>query len=415
LGERIGQHASGAQTRLYSPFPFPWRADKGGLRDDFAKAAWEALNADPTKPFYRFESVGEHGVLRYATADLMRQSCVSCHNSHADSPKRDWKEHEVRGVLEVALPMDEVEARTSASLKGSLVVMGVLIVVGLGFLGIVVARLRKTSASLQANVDRLAASEAEVRRANQELIIARDDAMTAFRAKSSFLQNMSHELLTPLNAIIGYNEVAQEEAEDAGHSDVLSDLKKIHKASMNLLRMIEDVLEFSRVDAGDPRLSVHAFGIAGVVGEIVDKWTDRAKKNGNTLESNIPDDIGDMTSDRAKLTKCLRNLVSNAVKFTEGGSVRIDVVRDEDHVVLHVTDTGIGMSNERIEDLFSLFSQADSSATRKHGGAGLGLTLTRALVGVLGGTLSVDSVPDEGSTFTLRVPADISELVEDPD
>jgi hypothetical protein len=105
-GNRIGALGSGAQSRLYSAYPFPWANDDGGLPDEFAREAWEALTLNPQEPFYRHEAMGEHDVLRYATADLMRPACVGCHNTHPDSPKVDWKVGDVRGVLEVITPLD---------------------------------------------------------------------------------------------------------------------------------------------------------------------------------------------------------------------------------------------------------------------------------------------------------------------
>ena len=117
LGQHIGAHGSGAESRLYSPYPFPWRQEEGGLRDSFAESAWHALQHHPDQPFYRFEEVDGRRALRYATADRMRPDCVGCHNTHLDSPKTDWKRQEVRGVLEVILPLDAAVAQTRVGLR----------------------------------------------------------------------------------------------------------------------------------------------------------------------------------------------------------------------------------------------------------------------------------------------------------
>ncbi len=140
LGNRIGALDSGGGTRLYSPYPFPWRGETGGLADSFAREAWEALNQDPGDPFYRFESLDGHEVLRYATADLMRPECVACHNAHPETPKADWSDGDVRGVLEVIAPLDAPLAVTRSGLVDTMVLMLLMAAGGVILLGLAMRR-----------------------------------------------------------------------------------------------------------------------------------------------------------------------------------------------------------------------------------------------------------------------------------
>ncbi len=152
LGNRLAEKQSGGRTRLYSPYPFPWRRETGGLQGDFERDAWEALSKNPDKPFSRFEEIDGRPSLRYATADLMRSSCVHCHNTHPDTPKRGWKEGDVRGILEVSLPMDVAVAQAQTDLhESSFVVIG-LFVFGMTCIGIVIARFRRNSTELEQQV-----------------------------------------------------------------------------------------------------------------------------------------------------------------------------------------------------------------------------------------------------------------------
>jgi len=159
LGKRIAAHESGAQTRLYSPYPFPWRQEEGGLQDAFSQEAWSYLQQNPDKPFYRFEDFKGLRSLRYATADLMRPSCGNCHNMHPASPKIDWKTGDVRGVLEVILPLDRAVAQTYVGLEGTFILMAVMSVLGLSGLALVIGRLRRSSADL---TQRASALESEI-------------------------------------------------------------------------------------------------------------------------------------------------------------------------------------------------------------------------------------------------------------
>ena len=145
LGKRIGELEEGGGSRLYSPYPFPWGQEDGGLRDEFAREAWEALVRSPDEPFYRFETLGEREVLRYATADLMRPACVDCHNTHPDSPKVDWEEGDVRGVLEVITPLDAPLAAIRSGLVDTAVLMLFMVALGLVFVGMLMNSLQRVT------------------------------------------------------------------------------------------------------------------------------------------------------------------------------------------------------------------------------------------------------------------------------
>ena len=169
LGKRISTHEAGAQLRLYSPYPFPERRVEGGLRDAFGQAAWDALQRNPTTSFHRVEDVQGRPALRYATADLMRPSCVNCHNTHPTSPKTDWKTGDVRGVLEVILPLDIAVAQTHQGLRGTFALMAVMSVLGLSGLALVIGRLRRSSTDLDQRARRLESEIAERQRVEEAL------------------------------------------------------------------------------------------------------------------------------------------------------------------------------------------------------------------------------------------------------
>ena len=169
LGKRISAHEAGAQIRLYSPYPFPSRHQEGGLHDAFGQAAWDYLQRNPTASFYRVEDVQGRLSLRYAIADLMRPSCVNCHNTHPTSPKTDWKTGDVRGVLEVSFPLDTAVAQTRAGLRGTFALMVLMSVLGLSGLTMVIGRLRRNSADLDQRARRLESEMAERQRVEAAL------------------------------------------------------------------------------------------------------------------------------------------------------------------------------------------------------------------------------------------------------
>ncbi|MEG4837286.1 PAS domain-containing protein [Microcoleus sp. B9-D4] len=257
--------------------------------------------------------------------------------------------------------------------------------------------------------------------------LAKEAAELANRAKSAFLANMSHELRTPLNAIIGYSDMLAEDAEELGNLEVVSDLDKIRTAGKHLLRLIDDILDISKIEADKMEIYLESFDVGGLIEEVVTTIKPLMDKNGNTLQVLSSDNIGAMHGDLMKVRQVMLNLLSNAAKFSANGAIVLTVERitseklknkyqprvaqmlilDADFLIFRVTDTGIGMTQEQQERLFQPFTQADDSTTRKYGGTGLGLTISQRFCQMMGGDIEVSSELNCGSTFTACLPASL--------
>ncbi|NIK78009.1 signal transduction histidine kinase/CheY-like chemotaxis protein [Paenibacillus castaneae] len=239
-----------------------------------------------------------------------------------------------------------------------------------------------------------------------ELSKARDEAVEANQIKSQFLANMSHELRTPLNAIIGYSEMLKEEADELGEESFASDLDKINTAGKHLLVLINDILDLSKIEAGKMELYLEICDIPHMIHEVVTTVYPLTEANKNRVEVDIPE--GYINTDHTKLRQILVNVLSNASKFTKEGTIWFsasNVVQEGKHgVEFRIQDTGIGMTEEQISQLFQSFKQADSSTTRKYGGTGLGLAISQKLCQIMGGKISVSSEYGKGATFSVWLP-----------
>jgi len=239
---------------------------------------------------------------------------------------------------------------------------------------------------------------------------------TASRHKSAFLANVSHELRTPLNAIIGYSEMLLEDAADLGADSFLPDLKKVDAASKHLLELINAILDLSKIEAGKMDLDIHEFSVPRMLEDISAISEPLAAKNGNHLEITCDPAVNGMRADPTKVRQVLFNLLSNACKFTQDGTVALTVkadgAGDGGWLSFRVSDTGIGLTREQVAHLFEDFSQAEAGTARKYGGTGLGLALSRRLCRLMGGDISVESEAGRGSTFTVRLPVNVTATLE---
>ena len=251
----------------------------------------------------------------------------------------------------------------------------------------------------------------ERKRIEEELVAAVDAAEDASRAKSAFLANMSHELRTPLNAIIGYSEMLQEELGARAASDLVPDVVKIHASGKHLLRLINDILDVSKIEAGKMDLLPEVFDAATLVRDVAATIRPLVESQANTLHVRCDEAIGPMKADLTRVRQVLLNLLSNASKFTQGGRVALEADRmamnGASWVRFRVRDTGIGMTPEQLARLFKAFTQADVSTTRRYGGTGLGLVISRQLCQMMGGEVTVESEPRVGSTFTVLLPTNM--------
>ena len=234
-----------------------------------------------------------------------------------------------------------------------------------------------------------------------ELVHAKEAALAANQAKSAFLANMSHEIRTPMNAIIGFTEVLQ-----AGQprEDQAEPVEIIGRQADHLLSIINDILDLSKIESDQIRLEIRQVEIAALLRDVQDMVSIHAKRKGLsveiTLDDTVPQVIG---ADPTRLRQVLLNLVGNAIKFTLQGGIYLGVSANEEHLTIEVRDTGVGIAPENLDRIFNAFEQADVSTTRRFGGTGLGLTISRRLARVMGGDLTATSEPGRGTTFYLRI------------
>ena len=237
---------------------------------------------------------------------------------------------------------------------------------------------------------------------------AKELAEDASKAKSRFLANMSHELRTPLNAVIGYTELLMDEADERGFAESVADLRRIQSSGKHLLGLISDILDLSKVEAGKMELHLETFDVNDMLESVLNSVRPMIERKSIALKVEIPDKLGFIHADQTKIRQVLINLLGNAAKFTEKGEIRFAVrqgLREGlQWVQFFISDTGIGMSESQISQLFEAFTQPDASVARRYGGTGLGLALSRVFTEMMGGVITVRSAPGKGSAFKVELP-----------
>lgn len=420
LGHEIGKFQSGAQTFLYSPYPFPWRADENKkiFSRPFAQEAWQHLNQDPSIPFYRFEEVNGQMSIRYAIADLMRPECISCHNNHQQSPKTDWEIGDVRGVMEVILPAHVATAQSQSSLKATFIVLLSMTIVVILTLLLFFARIKKDAHSLRTSNKKLVQGQKDIKEVNRDLLDANtklheqaSELIRTSQVKSEFLATMSHELRTPINGVIGmltllkHTHLNQEQQRNLQLAKTSSDA---------LLHLINDILDFSKIEAGKLELESIDFDLGELIDNIASTLAPLAQaKNIEIIIDLTQVNQSKVIGDTNRIRQILTNLIANAIKFTIQGEIIICAILTQTSsttvsFICSISDTGIGIPEDKIDNLFDRFTQVDTSTTRQYGGTGLGLAIVHQLCGLMHGNIEVSSQFGKGSCFTINLTLGLS-------
>ncbi|HIF37452.1 MAG TPA: ammonium transporter [Marine Group III euryarchaeote] len=250
-------------------------------------------------------------------------------------------------------------------------------------------------------------SDKIMRNQKDDLKIAMDKAQTANKAKSDFLARMSHELRTPLNAIIGYSEMLMEEADDDGLETYSEDLSKINSSGGHLLTLINDILDLSKIEAGKMELFVEEFEYENLLKQIEATAKPLVEKNGNKLIITSKINNLNLKNDQTKVRQILFNMLSNAAKFTDKGTVTLVVKLEKENIRFDVIDTGIGMNKKQLDKVFEEFTQAETSTSKKYGGTGLGLPISKKMTEMMGGHIEVSSEKGKGTTFSIIIPISV--------
>lgn len=429
FGQYMRKMEDGTHLALYSELPFPGRVAERHL-DDFQKAALAHLKLHPETPYTREEVREGRTYLRYAQADRMQANCVACHNTYPGSPKTDWQVGDVRGALEVAMPIDHWQNEASTLLRRSFGMLVAAAIAGLALVWFSLRQLRKTlhksqvvsqknrhsNRALRAEMQQREAMEQGLRESQAALTLAKERAESANLLKGEFLANMSHEIRTPMNGIVGMTQLTLQTALNDTQREYLT---LANNSALHLLSIINDILDFSKIEAGYLSLQPVRMGPAQILERTLSSFAAEVQTKGLEVQVYIGSDVpGEVMADPVRLRQILTNLIGNAIKFTTKGGLHIRLERDaastDANAILKfsIADSGIGFDPAKTEQLFSPFIQADGSITRSFGGTGLGLAITRSLVQLMGGEISAMGQLGQGATFSFTMKAAVPEALQ---
>ena len=422
LGHFFNQQEPGSSTAYYSDMPFPWRAAQRQL-DGFQTDALVALRQNPDRSFIREEQRDGQKFVRLAVADRMQEACVSCHNNYPQSPFTKWKVGDVRGALEVSMPIMPLHTNTDDLINYTLGTLTFVAMLGLFLFwralhladvhletakGLT-AKYQESNIALRAEVLQREAMEQGLRDSHKDLIEAKAKADSANELKSQFLANMSHEIRTPMNGVVGMTQMALQTSLDAQQHEYIS---LANVSAKHLMAVINDILDFSKIEAGHLSLQPIACSPWDVAVQTVRSFQREANDKGLLLSiDNDGSDPPTVMLDPVRLRQILTNLIGNAVKFTAKGEIQVSMheqyntLTNTVTLIFSVRDTGIGFAPEQTARLFDPFVQGDSSITRSFGGTGLGLAISRNLARLMGGDIQANGKVNQGATFSFQIKA----------
>lgn len=419
LSESFEQSNHPVKLRLYSKYPFPNRA--GRELDAFSRAALKALEIEPERAFLDFDATPGAETIRVAIADRMQvQACVSCHNTHPETPKKGWAVGDVRGVLDMELPVaDEVAAgermRTRVVLLSGATLVIVASIVGILMLFMVRsirerAQVRRANAALKVNARELSEKAKALRAKAWELGRAKDAAEASNRAKTEFLANMSHELRTPLHGILSFARFGIKKRETGARQELSKYFRRIESGGETLLMLVNELLDLAKLESIDGELKVVRVDLACLVQETVREFSASLAEKNVELRVDLSLETMPAWVEPEKFKQVVRNLINNAVKFCPEDSV-IDVrmnLGGNEMVSFDIRDRGPGIPNEELDKVFDKFVQSTRTRTGA-GGTGLGLAICKAIVEAHGGSIRAENRAEGGTrilaTFSIGGPS----------
>ena len=430
LAQRIGQRSAGTEVRLYSPFPFPWRKADNGLQGDFGHSAWEFFKTSPELPYLSFDVIGESRVLRYAVADQMRPDCVECHNNHQDSPKSDWKVGDVRGILEVTLPIGEFQQQARTNLEGFIWLTVVTSLVGLFTLLLLIGRLKFNYRQSQ---DKLKIEIEQGKLAQIKMIESNDDLqqtlITLKQTQESLIEKetmaalggmvagIAHEINTPIGICVTATSVLEENTQNLishieqgklsrmmleSYTNTSLDSSKI--INHNLQRACELIDSFKQVSVDQTSHERRTFNVNAYLKAIVNSLRPQTKRHVKQISIDCSEML-EIDSFPGALSQVMTNLITNSVKYgfdgRTDGVISIKVTVEADCLNVHYQDNGQGIDKNLHKKIFEPFY----TTGRNSGGSGLGLHIIYNIIGQLfKGKIICHDCKGSGVTFEIMLP-----------